>query len=281
MLPTIKGVKLGMTSVFDATGTTAAVTLIKPYRAVVTQVMTPEKHGYAAVQLAYRDSTPKHVKKPLKGILDHAGAKDSFTKLYEVRIPEAELSKYRPGDVLEPSDFLIAWAEVDVIGTSKGKGFAGAVKRYHFAGQCRTHGDPDNRRSMSNGGTDAARVFKGSRRAGHMGFERKKLRACSVYEYFRKLNVMVVQGSVPGPIGGELTLTLRKEFTPEEQAEHEKMITLDEHQIALIDTEAAEHHKHAEPAVEVLPEPEIVVTGTAEEPEAEEAAEAKPEGAGS
>jgi large subunit ribosomal protein L3 len=280
MIPTIKGVKLGMTSVFDATGTTTAVTLIKPFRALVTQVMTPERHGYSAVQLAYRESTPKHVNKPLKGILNRAGSNASFTKLYEVRVPESDLPNYHAGDVLEPSQFLIAWAEVDVIGTSKGKGFAGGVKRYHFAGQCRTHGDPDNRRSMSNGGTDAARVFKGSRRAGHMGHERKTLLSCSVYEYFTTLNVIVVQGSVPGPIGGELTLNLRKEFSPEEQAEHEKMITLDEHQMALIDTGAAEHAKTTGPAIEVAAEPEIVVTGTVEEPEAEIAAEAKPEGEG-
>jgi large subunit ribosomal protein L3 len=281
MIPTIKGVKLGMTSVFDATGTTTAVTLIKPYRALVTQVLTPERHGYSAVQLAYRESAPKHVKKPLRGILNRAGSKASFTKLYEVRVPESDISNYHAGDVLEPSQFLIAWAEVDVVGTSKGKGFAGAVKRYHFAGQCRTHGDPDNRRSMSNGGTDAARVFKGSRRAGHMGHERKTLLSCSIYEYFTTLNVIVVQGSVPGPIGGELTLTLRKEFSPEEQSEHEKMITLDEHQMALIDTGAAEHAKSAGPAIEVAAKPEIVVTGTVEEPKAETAATAKPEGEGS
>jgi large subunit ribosomal protein L3 len=276
MIPTIKGVKLGMTAVFDATGTTTAVTLVRPYRAVVTQVKTPVRDGYSAVQLAYREAAPKHVNKPMRGVLDHAGTKDSFTKFYEVKVPEADLPKYHPGDEVNPADFLIAWAEVDVIGTSKGKGFAGVVKRYHFAGQCRTHGDPDNRRPQSNGGTDAARVFKGSRRPGHMGDERVSLHACSIYEYFRKLNVIVIQGSVPGPIGAELTLRLSKEFSPEEQTEHEKMITLDEHQLGLIDEQEHMHphtkHAHVEkPVVEAEP----VVEAAAEavtEPEVAEAA---------
>ncbi len=275
MIPTIKGVKLGMTAVFDATGTTTAVTLVRPYRAVVTQVKTPARDGYSAVQLAYHDAAPKHINKPLRGVLDHAGTKDNFTKLYEVRVPASELPKYQPGDEMNPADFLIAWAEVDVVGMSKGKGFAGAVKRYHFRGQCRTHGDPDNRRPQSNGGTDAARVFKGSRRPGHMGYERIKLQACSIYEYFRKLNVIVIQGSVPGSIGAEITLTLRKEFSPEEQAEHEKMITLDEHQLGLIDAEGPSHGKpaHAEAPISEA-EPEAVADVT--EPAADETDAANP-----
>ena len=250
MIPTIKGEKLGMTSVFDGAGTTTAVTLVRPYKAVVTRVKTPAKDGYSALQLAYQETTPKHVSKPVRGILNRAGVPPSYRKFYEVRLPEGQLDEFRPGQEIDPTGFLLAWAEVNVTGTSKGKGFAGVVKRWGFRGQCRTHGDPDNRRPMSSGATDPARVFKGSRRAGHMGNRRTFQKACSVFEYFRALNVLVVQGSLPGPTGGELTLTVTRQFTPEELAEHEALITLDEQQLAKLasDEEKAKQAKAAQAA---------------------------------
>ncbi len=237
MIPTIKGEKLGMTSVFDGAGTTLAVTLVRPYPAVVTQIKTPERDGYSAVQLAYGNTSPKHVNRPMRGILERAGISDSYSRIYEVRVPEEALNDFKLGQEITPAEFLLRWAEVDVGGTSKGKGFAGGVKRWGFRGQCRSHGDPDNRRPMSSGATDPARVFKGSHRPGQMGNARTTIKSCAVFEYYRALNVLVIKGSVPGPTGGELTITVTKEFTPEELAEHEAQITLDEKQAALLKTD--------------------------------------------
>ena len=240
MIPTIKGEKLGMTSVFDGAGTTLAVTLVRPLPAVVTQIKTSERDGYSALQLAYGETLPKHVNRPIQGILTRAGVSKSYTRIYEVKVPEGKLNEFKLGQEITPSEFLLGWAEVDVSGTSKGKGFAGGVKRWGFRGQCRSHGDPDNRRPMSSGATDPARVFKGARRPGQMGNAKTTVKSCAVFEYYRTLDVLVIQGSVPGPTGAELTLTVTKEFTPEELAEHEAQITLDEKQAAMLKTEEPE-----------------------------------------
>jgi large subunit ribosomal protein L3 len=265
MIPTIKGEKLGMTSVFDGAGTTLAVTLVRPHPAVVTQIKTPERDGYSAVQLAYGDTSSKHVNRPAHGVLDRAGVKDPYASFYEVRLPEEALNDFKLGQEIAPSEFLLRWAEVDVCGTSKGKGFAGGVKRWGFRGQCRSHGDPDNRRPMSSGATDPARVFKGSHRPGQMGNARTTVKSCAVFEYYRALNVLVIKGSVPGPTGGELTLTVTKEFTPEELAEHEAQITLDEKQAALFKADGPE----TEASASQPEEPETVAdeeTEAAKEP---------------
>jgi len=271
MIRTIKAEKVGMTSVFDGAGTTMPVTLIRPFKAVVTQIKTPAKHGYSAIQLAYKETSEKHVNAPQRGILRAAGVKGSYRRFFEVRVPEEELGNYTVGQEINPSDFMLSWAEVLIQGRSKGKGFAGAVKRWGFRGQCRSHGDPHNRRPQSAGATDAARVFKGKRGPGHMGDRRVTLQNCSVFEYFRSLNVLVVTGSVPGPNGREVTVTVTREFTPEELAEHEASITLDEAKVAAEqkssapEAEPAPAEKPAEPTAEA-PAPED------EEPEAEAAA---------
>lgn len=240
MIPTIKGEKLGMTSVFDGAGTTLAVTLVRPYPAVVTQIKTPERDGYSALQLAYGETSPKHVNRPTRGVFNRAGVGKSYARFYEVRVPEGELNDFKLGQEITPAEFLLGWAEVDVGGTSKGKGFAGGVKRWGFRGQCRSHGDPDNRRPQSSGATDPARVFKGARRPGQMGNAKASVKSCAVFEYYRALNVLVIQGSVPGPTGAELTITVTKEFTPEELAEHEAQIMLDEKQAAMLKTDEPE-----------------------------------------
>ena len=263
MIPTIKGEKLGMTSVFDGAGTTLAVTLVRPYPAVITQIKTPERDGYSALQLAYRETSPKHVNRPTRGVFGRAGVSKSYARFYEVRLPEEELNEFKLGQEITPAEFLLGWAEVDVGGNSKGKGFAGGVKRWGFRGQCRSHGDPDNRRPQSSGGTDPARVFKGARRPGQMGNAEATVKSCTVFEYYRALNILVIQGSVPGPTGVELTITMTKEFTPEELAEHEAQITLDKKQAAMLKTD--------EPEVEApVPEPEEAAEAAAEAEVAEE-----------
>jgi len=227
MLNIIKGKKLGMTSVFDGSGTTLPATLIRPFRMVVTGLKTPERDGYAAVQVAYDETTAKHVNRPMKGVLARAGVKGYYRKFFEAKVQPEELDNYTLGQEIDPAEFLDYWGEVDIWGTSKGKGFAGGVKRWGFAGQQRTHGDPDNRRPQSGGATDPARVFKGSHRPGRMGNRRATVHQLSCFEYHHAINVLVVQGSVPGPNGGEVTLKVRRRLSDEEvqaiQADREAM----------------------------------------------------------
>jgi len=203
--------KLGMTSAFDGAGTTVPVTLLEPLPVVVTQIKRPEQHGYAAVQLAYGETLQKRLNKPQLGTLRKAGLDQSLRHLYESKVEPEELEGLAPGQAIELSEILSQWQEVKVTGRSKGKGFAGAMKRWGFKGQCRTHGDPDNRRPMSNNATDPARVFKGSRRPGRMGGKRITLRGVNVFEYDAELNLLVLTGSVPGPNGSTLYVTLTKQ----------------------------------------------------------------------
>ena len=195
-----------MTSAFDGTGTTVPVTLVQPMPIVVTQIKRQETDGYSAVQVAFRETLAKRINKPTKGVLARAGTEKLMSKFYEIRLSPEELDGLAVGKEYDPSEFVANWDQVTVTGTSKGKGFAGAMKRHGFAGQCRTHGDPDNRRPQSNGATDAARVFKGSRRPGHMGSERVTVKGLTVFEYDKELNVVVLTGSVPGPTGSTMFL---------------------------------------------------------------------------
>lgn len=204
-----------MTSAFDGAGTTLPVTLVQPFDVVVTEIKRPETHGYAAVQLAFSQTLPKRVNKPQRGVLNRAGVKDAYKYFYESRVDPAQLDEYEVGKSYTAGDFLKTWNQVKVTGTSKGKGFTGVVKRWGFAGQQRTHGDPDNRRPMSNNATDPARVFKGSRRPGRMGNKKVTLKGVSVFEYDAELNLLALAGSVPGPNGGTLFVTLVDERQPE------------------------------------------------------------------
>ncbi len=216
MIEVIKAKKIGMTNVFEGAGTTVPVTLVRPYKMVVTQIKTREKDGYNAIQLAYCETTEKHVNKPILGILKKAGVNKYYRKFYEVKVKEEDIPKFKLGQLIDPSEFLIYWAEVDVTGISKGRGFAGVMKRHGFHGQSRTHGDPDERRPQSSGATDPARVFPGTKKPGHMGNSRVTVKAMSCYEYNKELDVLVLQGSVPGPNGGEVTLKLRKLLSKQE-----------------------------------------------------------------
>ena len=200
--------KIGMSSAFDGAGTTLPVTLVQPLDVIVTQIKRPETHGYAAIQLAFGQTLPKRVNKCHQGLLNKAGIQDTYRYLYETKVAPEELGEYEVGKVYKPGDFLPRWDSVKVTGTSKGKGFAGGMKRWGFAGQCRTHGDPDNRRPMAANATDPARVFKGSRRPGRMGAVKVTLKGVSVFEYDAELNLLALNGSVPGPNGGTLFLTM-------------------------------------------------------------------------
>ncbi|MDQ3024610.1 MAG: 50S ribosomal protein L3 [bacterium] len=216
MIRKIPAKKIGMTSAFDDNGRTVPVTLVQPMRVVVTEIRRPETHGYSAVQLAYSETTAKHIRKPHQGILNKAGTDQLLRHLYETRQDARDFSGLEVGQLITPES-VANWAEVRVSGTSKGKGFAGAVKRWGFAGQARTHGDPDNRRPQSNGATDPARVFKGSRRPGRMGNEKVSVKGLMVQSYNADLNLLAIKGSVPGPNGGLVWVTVTAEGAPKAQ----------------------------------------------------------------
>jgi large subunit ribosomal protein L3 len=214
MIKKIPAKKIGMTSTFDDNGRTVPVTLVQPMGVVVTEVRRPETHGYSAVQLAYGETTAKHIRRPHQGILDKAGVDRALRHLYETRQAAGDFNGVEVGQQIVPSELVNTWAEVRVTATSKGKGFAGAVKRWGFAGQARTHGDPDNRRPQSNNATDPARVFKGSRRPGRMGNERVSIKGLKVQSYNTDLNLLAIKGSVPGPTGGLVWVTVTAEGDP-------------------------------------------------------------------
>jgi len=201
-MPGLIGKKIGMTSVFGADGKNIPCTVIEAGPCVVTQVRTVEKDGYAAVQLAYDEKKEKQTSAALKGHFDKAGVTPK-KKLVEF---EADFSRELAlGDVVSVEDILkdeISF--VDVVGTSKGKGFQGVVHRYHFQGVGgKTHGQHNRLRHPGSMGASSwpSRVFPGMRMGGHMGNERVKVFNLKVVKVIPEHNLLVVKGSVPGAKG--------------------------------------------------------------------------------
>ncbi len=199
MLKGLIGKKIGMTQIFDETGAALPVTLIEAGPCYVTQVRLPEKEGYAAVQLGFQEAKPKRL---TSGELGHLKKNElpPLRFLREFRIKDAE---YKVGDKLTVEVFGVG-ERVDVVGTSKGKGFAGVVKRYHFAGGPKTHGASDRLRAPGSNGatTTPGRVYKGSRRPGHLGHERVTAQSLKVVLVDAERNLLGVTGAVPGSKGG-------------------------------------------------------------------------------
>ncbi|MFH1524977.1 MAG: 50S ribosomal protein L3 [Chloroflexota bacterium] len=199
MLKGLIGKKIGMTQIFDETGAAIPVTLIEAGPCYITQVRLPEKEGYAAVQLGFAEAKPKRL---TSGQLGHLKKNElpPLRFLREFRVKDVE---YKAGDTLTVEVFGLG-EHVDVIGTSKGKGFAGVVKRYHFAGGPKTHGASDRLRAPGSSGatTTPGRVYKGSRRPGHMGHERVTAQSLKVVLVDVERNLLGVRGAVPGPRGG-------------------------------------------------------------------------------
>ena len=201
-MPGLIGKKIGMTSVFGADGKNIPCTVIEAGPCVVTQVRTVEKDGYAAVQLAYDETTEKHASAPLKGHFAKAGT-TPHRKLVEF---EADFAgELKLGDSLAVADVITEDVKfVDVVGTSKGKGFQGVVHRHHFQGVGgQTHGQHNRLRHPGSMGASSwpSRVFPGMRMAGHMGNERVKVFNLQVVKVIPEHNLLVVKGSVPGAKG--------------------------------------------------------------------------------
>ena len=196
-----------MTSVFGADGKNIPCTVIEAGPCVVTQIRTVEKDGYAAVQLAYDEISEKHASKALAGHFKKAGTTPK-RKLVEF---EADFAKeLKLGDVITVGDILADGVEfVDVVGTSKGKGFQGVVHRYHFAGVGgQTHGQHNRLRKPGSLGASSwpSRVFPGMRMGGHMGNERVKIFNLKVVKIMPENNLIIVKGSVPGAKGSYVLL---------------------------------------------------------------------------
>jgi len=200
-MPGLIGKKIGMTSVFGADGKNIPCTVIEAGPCVVTQLRTVEKDGYAAVQLAYDEISEKHASKPLKGHFEKAGTTPK-RKLVEFKADFAQDLKL--GDTLTLTDVFADTTYVDVVGTSKGKGFQGVVKRHGFAGVGgTTHGQHNRLRHPGSMGASSwpSRVFPGMRMAGHMGNDRVKVENLQVLKLIPESNLLVVKGSVPGAKG--------------------------------------------------------------------------------
>ena len=205
-MPGLIGKKVGMTSVFSADGKNIPCTVIEAGPCVVTQIRTVEKDGYAAVQLAYDEKKEARANKAELGHFKKAGTTPKY-KLVEFSADFAQELKL--GDVLTVSDVFEQVPFIDVVGTSKGKGFQGVVKRHGFQGVGgATHGQDDRLRHPGSLGACAwpSRVFPGTRMGGHMGNERVKVFNLPVIKIIPENNLLVVKGSVPGAKGSYVIL---------------------------------------------------------------------------
>ena len=204
-MPGLIGKKVGMISVFGADGKNIPCTVVEAGPCVVTQVRTVETDGYSAIQLAYDEKKEKQTSKALKGHFEKAGT----TPKKKVVEFEADFAgDLKLGDVLTVADIFTEDVKfVDVVGTSKGKGFQGVVKRHGFAGVGgQTHGQHNRLRHPGSMGASSwpSRVFPGMRMAGHMGNERVKVFNLEVLKVIPENNLIVVKGSVPGAKGSYL-----------------------------------------------------------------------------
>jgi large subunit ribosomal protein L3 len=198
-MKSIIGKKIGMTSIFDATGKQTAVTIIEAGPCVVTQKKTVETDGYNALQIAFGDKKEKH---SVKAEINHFAKAQTSPKRFVKEIRDSEIDK-NVGETVTVDIFAEGDA-VEVIGTTKGKGFQGVVKRHGFKGVGQqSHGQHDRQRAPGSIGnsSDASRVFKGMRMGGRMGQDRVTMKGLKVVKIFAEKNYILVSGSVPGHNG--------------------------------------------------------------------------------
>ncbi|MBI4298326.1 MAG: 50S ribosomal protein L3 [Chloroflexi bacterium] len=203
----ILGKKIGMTQLFTEDGRIESATAIEAGPCTVTQVKTMQKDGYDAVQVGFEEAG--RLNKPQRGHLHRSGK--LFRLLRELKVEtleEVQVGQQTKVDMFKPGDLI------DVIGTSIGKGFAGGVKRHHFSGGPKTHGQSDRQRAPGSVGatTFPGRVWKGQRMAGHLGSARITVRNLEVIEADPERNLLLVKGAVPGPSNG--LLIIRKAIRP-------------------------------------------------------------------
>jgi large subunit ribosomal protein L3 len=216
MIKGLLGRKIGMTQVFSPSGEVIPVTVIQAGPCLVTQVRTKERDGYEAIQIGYEEVAERKLTMPEKGHIAPA-----YSVLHERGIgenqqgylgqtgkrvrhiqefPASTVTDHQVGDVIDVQMFQVG-QRVDVVGTSKGRGFAGVVKRHGFRGGPRTHGQSDRLRAPGSigGGTAPGRVWKGQRMAGRMGTQRVTVQNLEVVEVIPEKHLLLIRGSVPGP----------------------------------------------------------------------------------
>ena len=216
MQKAIIGKKVGMTQIFDEKGNVVPVTVIEAGPCVVVQKKTVENDGYAAVQIGFGDISIKNVTKPLKGHFEKSDVAPKRT-LREFRLDDC--SALNVGDIIK-ADTFASGDRVDVVGTSKGKGYAGAIKRWNFQRLKESHGTgPVARHAGSLGACSSpSRVYKGMKGAGHLGAERVTVQNLTVVKIDVENNLIAVKGAVPGPRGGVVMLSdsVKKAYGKEE-----------------------------------------------------------------
>jgi len=191
-----------MTQIFNERGEVTPVTVIEAGPCIVTQLKSVEKDGYSAIQVGFGEIRPKLVNKPLKGHFEKAKV-TPLRHLKEIRVEDS--SAYNLGDSIT-CDIFAEGQRVKLMGTSKGKGFQGVVKRFHFHGGDMTHGSMIHRKPQSGGATDAARTFKGTRKPGQMGNVSTTVRNLRVARVDTDRNLILIEGTAPGANGSIVTI---------------------------------------------------------------------------
>ena len=204
MQKAIIGKKIGMTQIFDEKGRVVPVTVVEAGPCVVTQKKTVENDGYEAIQVGFGDQKPQRVSKPLMGHFNKGNVAPKKI-LKEFRL--ADCSAYNVGDLIK-ADVFANGDKIDVTGISKGKGYAGVIKRWSFHRLKETHGTgPVARHGGSNGAiSDPSRVWKGKKMAGHMGAEKVTVQNLIIVKVDAENNLIAVKGAIPGPNGGTVVL---------------------------------------------------------------------------
>ena len=200
----IIGKKIGMTQIFDENGKVVPVTVVEAGPCVVSQKKTVENDGYAAVQIGFGDLKAHKVKKPMAGHFAKANIAPKRT-LREFRFDD--IDAYNVGDLVK-ADVFAAGDKVDVTGTSKGKGYAGVIKRWNFQRLKESHGSgPVARHGGSIGScSDPSRVYPGKKMAGHLGSERVTVQNLQVFKVDAENNLIAIKGAIPGPNGGTVVI---------------------------------------------------------------------------
>ena len=200
----IIGKKIGMTQIFDENGKVVPVTVVEAGPCVVSQKKTVENDGYAAVQIGFGDLKANKVKKPMAGHFAKANVAPKRT-LREFRFDD--IDAYNVGDLVK-ADVFAAGDKVDVTGTSKGKGYAGVIKRWNFQRLKESHGSgPVARHGGSIGScSDPSRVYPGKKMAGHLGSERVTVQNLQVVKVDAENNLIAIKGAIPGPNGGTVVI---------------------------------------------------------------------------
>ena len=200
----IVGKKLGMTQLFDANGNVVPVTVIEAGPCAISQKKTAENDGYEVVQVGFGDQKPQRVNKPLTG---HFKKGDVAPKRTLKEFKFEDISAYHVGDLIK-ADVFENGDKVDVTGTSKGKGYAGVIKRWNFHRLKETHGSgPVARHGGSLGAiSDPSRVFPGHKMAGHMGVEKVTVQNLTVVKVDAENNLIAIKGAIPGPNGGTVVI---------------------------------------------------------------------------